>query len=614
MNEINRVLGKAAWRLGFINFLRGLVVALAALLAAAILLRVVEQLLGFTQTAATRIPPGLPGAESQGLDSAWMWKMVAYYGSGAAVLAALVWAVVQRPRPLVVARRVDEGANLKESLSTALCVSGQKDPWSRAAVESATRIARGVNVGAAVPIQPPRFWPVTLALGLSLAVVFLALPKLDVMGYFASSVARKEKEVQIITAKREVSEVQKKIEEITAKIPTLEKEKALEASPDKPEPQTAEEIRKAMVQQLARKTEQLEDLRTGTQAQKLQAMQERLRQLKQPGAETSELAKALAKADFKAAQQELQNVKDKLAANSDMSEADKQKLAEQLEKLAEQMKQLAENQQGLEKALEQAGIPKEALASKDALQKALQENKNLSQQQKEALQKLCEGGMECKSGMSAMAEAMDKMAQSAKSGEQGQQGEQGASSMSEQLSELEALQQELDMADAAMSECQNAMAKLGKDGDCDGMGECSGGGNGMNPGNGSTGKWSAGWNDAFGNGRGGPGLGRGGNPGEARADFTTEKKKSIGAKGDGPIVSTKLVEGESIRGESRAEFARVVAGAEQNAAEAIENNTIPREYHDAIKSYFGRLKSKASAQNKDAPAPPAAEPAKDADQ
>lgn len=616
MNEINRVLGKAAWRLGFINFLRGLVVALAVGLALAILLRIAEQVFAFTQTAATSVGPQLPGAKVR-FDSAWMWERVAYGGAGAAVLCGLVWAIARRPKPLAVARRVDEGANLKESLSTALCVAKHQDPWSRATVESASRVARGVNVGAAVPIQPPRFWPVPLALGLSLAVVFLALPKLDVMGWFAESVAQKKKEVEIVNAKREVQETQKKIEELTAKIPSLEKEKAVETpTGDKPEPQTAEEIRKAMVQQLARKTEQLEDLKNGVQAQKLQAMQEKLRQLKQPGHETSELSKALAKADFKAAKQELEKVKEKLASNSEMSEADKRKLAEQLEKLAEQMKQLAENQKGLEKALEQAGIPKEALASKEALQKALKESQNLSKEQKEALQKMCEGGMECKSGMAAMAEAMDKMAQSGKEGKEGQQGEQGSSSMSQQLSEMEALQQEMEMADAAMSECKSAMSQMGKDGDCEGMGECSGDGNGMSQcQGGGTRPWSAGWNESMGNGRGGPGLGRGGRPGEARADFEKEKKKSIGAKGDGPIVSTKLVEGESIRGESKAEFARVVASADQNATEAIENNTIPREYHDAIKSYFGRLKSKAggNADRKDQPPAPAAAPAKDAD-
>ena len=44
-------------------------------------------------------------------------------------------------------------------------------------------------------------------------------------------------------------------------------------------------------------------------------------------------------------------------------------------------------------------------------------------------------------------------------------------------------------------------------------------------------------------------------------------------------------------------------------AEAIEDNVIPREYHDAVKHYFGRLKAKAQAEEIKAskPAAPAAE-------
>jgi hypothetical protein len=620
MNDIHRVLGRAAWRLGVINFLRAWVMALGALIAAAIILRILEQLLGFTSTAATRIGPApvgpaLPGAH-QPIDSTFMWERTAYFGLGATVVIAAAWAIIVRPKPLTVARRVDEGANLRESLSTAICIARQTDPWSRATIESASRTARGVNINQAVPITPPRFWPVVLALGLSFAVVFLAFPKLDVMGWFSQAVAQKKTEVEIINAKREVKEIEKKIEELTAKIPSLEKEKALETPPaDKPEPKTAEEIRKAMVASLSKKAEQLEDLKGGVKAQKLEVMQAQLKQLKQPGQETSDLAKSLAKGDFKAAKAELEKVKDKLAADSKMSEADKQKLAEQLENLAKQMQQMAENKAGMEKALEQAGIPKEALASKEELRKALEKSENLTKEQKEALQKMAEGGMECKQGMAAMAEAMSQMSKSGK--EQSGEGSQGSESMSKQLSDMESLQQEMQMADAAMSECKSALQSLGKDGDSKGMGECSGGQcNGSQPGSEGTKPWSAGWSQSQGNGRGGPGLGQGGRPGEARADFDLEKKKWIGDKGDGPIVSSKLVEGESIKGESRAAFAKAVASADQGATEAIENNVIPREYHDAIKSYFGRLKSKAAANPagaSDKKDTPPAEAAPDAD-
>jgi hypothetical protein len=299
-----------------------------------------------------------------------------------------------------------------------------------------------------------------------------------------------------------------------------------------------------------------------------------------------------------------------------MAPADKQKMAAQLDNMAKQLEKMAQNKEGMEKTLEQAGIPKEALASKAALKKAIKKSENLTKEQKEALEKMCEGGMECQSGMQAMADAMSKMAKAGAQGEPGE-GEKGAGEMAQQLSEMEALAQEMEMADAAMSECQSAMKEIGKDGDGEGMGECEGAGMGGSAGSEGTNPWSAGWNEAMGKGRGGGGLGEGGRGGEAKADFEKVKRMAIGTKGDGPIVSSKMVEGESIRGESKAAFAKAVAGADQNATEAIENNLIPRENHDAIKSYFGRLKSKAGPAPAGAtpePDAPPAEPAKDADE
>ena len=74
-----------------------------------------------------------------------------------------------------------------------------------------------------------------------------------------------------------------------------------------------------------------------------------------------------------------------------------------------------------------------------------------------------------------------------------------------------------------------------------------------------------------------------------------------------------MVEGDSIKGESKAEFTSAAITAEQGATEAMENNTIPREFHDAVKSYFGNLKGGGKAA-KDAPTAPTkpAESAKDA--
>lgn len=619
MTEINRVLKRAAWRLGVVNFLRGWVYAAAAILAGAIVLRLLEQLLSFTQTAATRVPASMSeGGVSAGLSSGEMWRMVAWWGSGASVAFALVWAIVRRPKRGAVARRVDEGANLRESLSTALCVSGRDDPWSRATVESATRTARGVNVSRAVPIGAPRFWPVVVALGLSLAVVFIAVPRMDVFGWFARAVARKERQVEVINAKREVKEVQKKIDELTAKIPSLEKEKALDpAAAEKPEPRTAEEIRKAAISDLTKLSDRLEQLKSGAQAQKLDAVQRQLKNLK-TSPQDNELSKALAKGDFGQAKQELEKMKDQLASGG-MSEEAKEQLSEQLEKMAAQLSEMAKNQDQMKKALEEAGINAESMKDPQSAKEAIKNASNLTPEQKQAMQDMVDTAMQSSELMRQMSSAMQKMSECDKPGDGQSQSQAGAKQLGDQLGELAQIQQEMDLAEASMSECQSAMNSLGKqaEGDSQGMGECQGGlgGQSGDAGREGTKPWSAGTQMSRGMGRGGPGLGQGGRPGEAKADFDLDKKKDIGAKGQGPIVSSRLVEGESIKGESKAAFTKAVAAADQSATEAIEKNTIPREYHEAIKAYFGRLKGKAKAaegeKKEDKTKQPAAEPAKD---
>ena len=111
-------------------------------------------------------------------------------------------------------------------------------------------------------------------------------------------------------------------------------------------------------------------------------------------------------------------------------------------------------------------------------------------------------------------------------------------------------------------------------------------------------------------GRGGPGQANGGGSKEQTADESWEKRKVRGALGQGPTIGTTLIEGESIKGESTARFQSAVEAATQQANEAMETNAIPREYHEAVKHYFGRLAAKTKAEQGQVPvgtpsAPPA---------
>lgn len=606
MNEIQRVIARAAWRMHASNVLKGMVIALAGLLALAIIARIVEQVVGL------RVP----------------WAMVGYVSAGAVVLFGGVIAIVQKPTRMAVARRVDEGADLRESLSTALyCTKTSDDPWSRVTIDTASRTARGVNVKQAVPIAAPRFWPVVLALALAFAVVFIAMPRVDVLGWNQQRVAQEKTQAEIVQAKQQAQESTKKLEELTKDL-ELDKEAGKGPEPEKVELKDPEAIRKSAIKELTKLEQRLQDLRSGEKGQKLDALKNTLKQLRQPGPETAELSKALATGNFEQAREELLKLEKKLGEDGEKGEGQdkakneqaKKEAQKQLKELAEQMKELAKQKQDLEKALENAGLDKKLASDPAAMNKAIDEAQGLNQQQKDALKESASAAAQAGNSMEKLAQAAQQMAESAQKGDQ--QGMQEAGQeMGEQLSQMEQLSQEMSQAEAAMNEAQAQMGQLGsqcKGGQCKG-GDKDGEGEGQ-------GKWSASWSESQSQRRDGPrtgggGIGQGGQGQRAQADFDTKKERNLGPLGAGPIVGTRLVEGESIKGESTAQYATVVSKAEQGAAEAIENNQIPAEYRKAVQNYFGNLKGKAKGSASDAkpsdakPAAPAkpAEAAKDAD-
>ncbi len=588
MNEIRRVLRAAAWRLALICFMRALVVCVTGVLGAAIVTRLVQQIFRLA----------LP------------WEQIAWYSAGGAVLGALVWTIVRRADSGSVARRVDDGAQLREAISTALCVAGSDDPWARVTVEAAALRARGVNVRRAVPLQSPRFRPVPLALALTLFVVWLAVPQRTT----SAQLAREKQQARIIEAKSQSEELMKKVEASTSKLNLGE---APKDSPDasKIEPKTPEEARVQTLKKLTSIAEKIEQLKNGDKSLKNEAMLNAMKQLKTPGdGPLSEMSKQLAQGNFQKASEELQKALNKMN-NGEMSDKDKKAMGEQLAKLAEQLNKLAQNKKDLEKALEKAGLNKELAKDPKALEQALKNAKNLSEEQKKQLSdasKACDQASKSCNGLSG---ALAKMA--AGMGKEGmsKEGMQAGQEMAGQLSELEMISGEMKDADAAMSECKSALSALASfcDGKCEGMGDCNGDGDCDKEG---TRPWSNNWSDGLGAGRGGGGRSRGGGaPGEKETAFKANKEKTVAKNTGGPIIGSRMVEGEQIRGDSQAAFAAAVATADQSASDTIENNLIPREYHDAVKHYFGRLKAKAGANKPDANAPPAppAETATDAD-
>lgn len=574
MDQVMRVVKQAGFRLALIETLRALCITLTLGFALLVALRLVERLGGVIMPWAD-IAPGV---------------------FIVAIIGAIVWAFATRIRPLVAARELDERADLRESLSTAICVQSEKDPWSQLIVRTAAERASKVNVGKAIPIGTPKLAPAPFCAALALALIWFTVPKVDFWGVAAKRDQASDQERQIQEVKTEFEQGKKKIEEMLSqanvKIDDGEGDKAAN---EREAPKTLEEVRRESVRKLTDMAERLEQMRSGEKGQVMDALKDRMGRLKNPGDQMNDMYRSMARGNFGQAKEDLEKLAQKLGENSDLSAEQKEQLKKQLENMSGQLSKLAADRGELAKAMEQMGMDGRLAADPEAMKKAIEEAaKNMTPEQKEKLEKMleqAEAQQEMGDKMGNMADAMAKLAKGASEKGMSGEGMQGLEQLAEALSDMELAQSDLNSLEAALSECRGQLA-----GQCQGLSECQGGA-GEGQGMPKIGEWKAGDSQkTMGLGSGGPGQGNGGGPEEEQIDFSIEKKKANVQTGQGAIIGTKLVQGSQIRGESVAEFSAVMESSTQAASEALETMQVQREYHDAVKHYFGTLKEKVKAE------------------
>lgn len=593
MNQIYSIVSRASWRLTLIHWLRTLAVLATVAIALAIIARLVERVFGL------------------GAFFAPVWSQAIIWTPIAVLALSTAWSLFRRKSAPAVARELDERAGLREALSTAICFEKSQDAWGRAVVENAQRTAATVQVGRAIPIEAPRYWPVPVGAALAFLVVWIAVPVIDVMGIWAKQTAAEDRVREVTEVKADVQQRTDKVKEMLAKakIEFVDEEGAEASAEQKPTDNDPEAIRRAAVKKLTEMTDKLEGMKEGEKADQMEALKEAMRQLRQPGpGPLDEFSRSLARGDFNKAQEALEQMKQQLASG-DMSPEQREEAKKQAENLAKQLEKIAENKEALAKKLEEAGLDKEkakellekAATDPQALKEALEQNKGLSEEQKQELMQMCKSGMgACKSAES-MSESLSKMAQGMTQEGLQQEGAEGMQELSQELSKSEMMESDMENLDAALEEAKQQLAELG--GECMGDGECNG--NGDQPGKGGQGGWRQGNSNKRGNGSGGPGQGNGASPEAEAVDFTVDKSKAKTKTGQGPIIGTRLVYGPQVKGESKAQFSEVVAASSAAAAEAVESQQVPRELHNAVKHYFGTLEGKVKAEK---PAPKPAEP------
>jgi hypothetical protein len=581
MDQIIRVVRYAALRLAITRSLHAFAITLTGAFVLLLGLRIAQRLIGFELA----------------------WGDV-FLGVGvAAVFGAIAWAYATRDRDLASARALDEAADLRESLSTAMCVASDpvraRDPWAQLIVRAASERAEGVDVRRAIPIRTPEIAPIPACAGVVLAIVWFTMPQFDLTGKLATRAQADEEQRQIQEVRSEFEEGQKKLEELLSKANVdLEEGEGEDAKNDREAPKTIEEARRDQVRRLTDMSERLEQLRQGEKNQAMDAIKDRLGRLRSPGeGELNDLYRAMARSNFGQAQKDLEALANKMAENSGLSPEERENLRKQLEQMSGQLSKLATEQGDLAKSLEQMGMDGRLAADPEALKRAIEQAKQNGeltpeqQKQLEQMQKQAEAQQRMAEAMGNMADAMAKMAKGAS--DQGMNGEgmQGLEQLGETLSELELSQADLQALDMALSEARSQL-----NGQCEGLSQCMGQGDGSG-GTPKLGEWAPGESDGrMGLGSGGPGQGSGDGPMAEADDFMLEKKKATVQTREGPIIGTKLVQGAQIRGESVAEFSEVVEASSQAASEALETMQVQREYHDAVKHYFGTLNAKVKAE------------------
>ena len=492
---------------------------------------------------------------------------------------ATLW-MLRIPQKMEVALLIDRRLAFRERFSTTLAMAASEDPFARAACHEAHQAAKGLNVAGKFPVRPTPHWLYAAGAWVVAAALFLFMPNVDVLGYMARQKQAEARAKELQQAKTDVRQAQDRVK---AAVKTIN-HKPLEAELDHlaklSKGARPGEVRRSAIRKLSDLSKAVRDL----QKTKGQAAAEKRRQMLKnlrgdPKALSQELSRALANSDFAKASATVKDLLDRLN-ESKLSEEQKKALAKQLADLAGQLDKIANERKNLEDLLRQEGLDakqakKLAGMSEEDLRKALKDQGLTDEQIDELLEKMANCCRACRS-CRALAQAMGSC--------RGMSGELVPAELAELLQELDGLaSMEGDLANLedVLAELDRAAAMLGE-GQCPCA--CAG----------KKGAFRLGESDKFGKGPGGgPARAWGLRP-TAGPEDTTAKKTGVKNKlTEGPIVASWYFKGPQAKGQSKRKLTGVVRAAKDSAAEAIDDNKVPRKYEGAVRKYFDQLEEEA---------------------
>lgn len=538
----------------------------------------------------------------------WRWAALPPIALG--VVFALAFAWRHRLTALEAATDVDTALSLRDRLGSSIELESldRDDPFVQLLERDAEEAAGRVNIAEATPIRLGNAWLAWPTLAALLVVAVLFMPTLDLLGRQQAALLKAQEEARVEEASSTIDDIIEQTHEQLAQLdPTTEDElpnimEELQRQLERGD-LTPEEAEAQIAAALEEKSQQLQEQADLAQ-QTTEMLQEMLAESADPeNTGASELEQALESGDFETAAEALKELQANL---ENMTEEQRQALAESMSEMADRLNEAAMNKQAQNNAtqrmaeqLQQMGLSKELAEqlansgdAKDIAEKLQQQGMDPETAKKLAeqlAQKKSES--DSKSGASRSAQSLAKaLKQAGKGAGNGNAGEMGE--LGEALGGLS--DEELEGALTALA--AGKMAGMANDG---------GGIGGSKAGEGSD------FNEQLPSGLGKSMFKdvenrKGGGEGEVAMRYTRERPiEWDDTASDAPMRTAKIRE------------------AAQAAEQAIEEQAISPRYRGAIRDYFERaMKVAPPAGPETAPTPeitptpePAAAPdAKPADQ
>jgi len=493
--------------------------------------------------------------------SAWI-----FFG-GAAFWILLLW-VINQPSRVQASLVLDERLKLRERFSTTLAFADSKDPFAEAARKEARERAKQMKLAGHFPIRPSRCWICAVSVW-AMVAAFSFIPEQDLLGFDREKEEQREQVKKIEDAKAQIKEAATPVKLAVNRLGKPELADALSKLEQMPKDAKPQDVKLQAIKTLGDLSDQIKKMQSSAELESLALMQKMLKQLRgSPDVFSQKLLVALAKGNFAEASKLLDEMRKKLD-ESNLTEEQRKALAAQLQKLAKQIKELAQKNSELEKELEKLGLDKKLAKMSD---KQLQESLKKQGLNPQQIEELLKKAAACRSACKSCSKLGDAMA-SCGAGSGGLSGDDLAGLM-DQLEQLQAMKDDLAAMQASLSEISRCMGCLGE-GMCEGLG--------------GMGEFREGYLNAYGAGTGGPGTGYGPRGIDESGETSTNKTKAKTKTGEGPTVASWYFKGMQVKGEAKREFSEVVQAGRDSAAEAIQENEIPRKYQGAVKNYFGQL-------------------------